>query len=441
MSILRMFWNIAAFMLTVLLFAKLLLGALVLGPVEVLPTAFGILFFFYILFALEGNQVAGIQIKDLEVDAVENHLRENGGVSNKVMPAHKTFSTNFDGFVIGRQIFTIMTVVAISFLINSLPIPLAAVLNKFTGLQGFPPTESALDFINGGLFAFLSATLVPAWWCQLLSQFLADGRAIKFLSLPGTSTVVSIAMLLDKLQLGQPARAVYRLLTRKLGGRNVIPMGRSAYYNTSLNFYGRAKKQHRIKYSLGKSAKVQEEIDFVFKGGKTEYIDHKIQLSAPIVDDLDIRLKLPHNVFGDVVANHSSTDGVYVYNIQVRLNQPLPRENVESEEASLMLEYQTSAYTDKVGVPYTTEFSSSLPTARAILSIQGGERLIKEPKVRVVEPIEGGFRTQIHGEDKWSIMTSESGENQAEIEIPHPTVATVYQVEFETMDVDLDNRP
>jgi hypothetical protein len=190
MKMLRIFWTIAAVLLTILLIGKFIIAAGVGSPAAVLPSAIGVFVLLYLLLMLEGMQVAGIQVKDLEKDAIEHYLERNPIAAHKdVMPLHNTFHTNFDGFVVGRQVFTILTVVSIAFLNRSIIIPVA---------KDVPQDWSwALSvFLNGGVFVFFSSTLIPAWWCQLFSQFMADGRAIRFLALPGSKAVLWIAMLL-----------------------------------------------------------------------------------------------------------------------------------------------------------------------------------------------------------------------------------------------------
>ena len=95
--------------------------------------------------------------------------------------------------------------------------------------------------------------------------------------------------------------------------------------------------------------------------------------------------------------------------------------------------------TDNAGVTQTTEFSSALPTESAKFSIVGKARLLKKPKVRIIE-IKGRF-AEVAGDshaENWVISIPETTNQRSDILLDHPTVGTVYQVEFEAMDVPLD---
>lgn len=439
MFFLRIFWTGTAFVLTVLLIAKLFLAGWLSGVAEVLPAGTGLMFFFYLLYSLEGQQVAGIQIKDLEEDAVKIHLSKTGGASKKVIAAHKIFSDNFDGFVIGRQVFTIMTVVSIATLVNSLNVPLNALAGKSAVLGEVKVFTAIVGFMNNGVFEFASATLVPAWWCQLLSQFLADGRAVKFLSLPGSNIVLRTAMLLDKIQLGEPAHVMYRVLQKRFGPRTLIPIGAKAYYDASLNFYGKGKKLHEISIELGKPSTVKESISYVFQGGKTDFMEHQIQLAAPIEGDMEVTLDLPENVVAEINAYDTHEAGIYTYGILLEFNGSLPRQGFKAEEALLEIEYQTSAYTDAPGTSHSVEFFSMLPTVQALISIVGSDKALKDPEVRVVEKIGANLHSNTDGTDGGNVqvIAPELKNNRSRIVIDYPPVATVYQVAFQTLDVPL----
>jgi hypothetical protein len=385
---------------------------------------------------LEGLQVAGLQIQDLDRDAVERVLeRHPVGSRKEVLPVYDVWARNFDGFVVGRQVFVIMTVVTTAFLLKSVKLPLEK-------LEIVPePVKHVFGFLNSTLFAYISSTLIPAWYSQLIPQFLADGRVISFIALPGARLVNGVAMSLDKLQLGYPAQLILSLLARssRWGPRKYLTVGKRTYYETSLNFYGRAKKRHEISFVLGKPTTVKEMIAYVFKRGNTQHLDHKIQLSAPVEGDIDVKLELPDGVYGEVEVRDAFEAGLYTYWIKITLNQPLPRERVETDEVLLEIEYQTNAYTDDVGIPYTTSFSSPLPTIEAKVSIAGGSQLLRKPSVRIVEEVDDRLITAFDNskEGGWEILYKN---NHAEILFDYPTVATVYQIEFQSMAVALSKQ-
>lgn len=439
MSLLRIFWTIFSFILTVLLFAKFALAAWMVSVSAVLPAAVGVLLFFYLLFQLEGLQVSGLQIKDLQTDAIEQFLSNNPVASEgKVLPMHEIFSTKFDGFVCGRQVFTIMTVVAISFLINSVKIPIGAFQDKFAMSISEPGFMKVFfNILTGGFFAFASATLVPAWWCQLLSQYIADGRALTFAGFPFARFVLRIAMLLDKLQVGQPAHVMLKILTRLglIGERQPIQIGKRAYYEASVGFYGHARERHDIYLTLGKPTTVKEKITYVFKRGVHEKIYHNIELSKPIIGDIRIKLDLPENTFGTVSVQDVSSEESCTYFIKIGFSKPI-RPDTEVEVVIVSLEYQTQSYSDDVGIQYTTLFSSPLPVENAAIHLQSDNKLLKEPKVSIVEEVDGQLWTVTNDENSqiWEISSLENYEKK--IDIFYPMVATCYQIKFETIDVD-----
>jgi hypothetical protein len=441
MSLLRIFWTLIAVLFTVLLIAKFIMAAWIGNPLDVLPSAIGVLLFFYMLFMLEGLQVAGLQVKNLESDAIDHYLERHPIAGRKdVIPVYNTFSENFDGFVVGRQLFTIITVVSIAFLNKSIVLPSGTVkvISNLLGIS-IPLVQVFADFLNGGLFVFVGSTLIPAWWCQLLSQFMADGRAIQFIALPGSRPVLRTAMLLDQLQLGEPAQKMLNFLSGsgKLGARQQIPIGKESYYTASLNFYGRAKKNHEISLILGNPTTVIETIFFTFQRGSAEHLEHTIQLAHPVVGDIQGKIELPENVYGEIEAFDAQEKGKYIYRIKISFNQSLPREEIETEEVKLEVEYQTHAYTAEAGFSQTMEFSSHLPLKKANIAIQGGEQLLRQPRIRIVEEINGGY-APVSGDENihnWKIVNPEINNNKAEIVLDHPTVATIYQFEFQTMNV------
>ena len=236
-------------------------------------------------------------------------------------------------------------------------------------------------------------------------------------------------MILDRIQLGQPAYDIQKFLERWgwLKPRQPIPIGEKAYYDLSLNHYGRAKKQHEISYTLGKPTTVSEKITYLFKGGSTHYLYHKI--SAPVQGGITkLRVEAPKDI-------HCQVDGLYSNLIKITLNKPLPREGVKIDKVVLEIEYKTDAYTDDVGVLQSIEFSSPLPTVAAKFSIQslGANQALKEPTVRIVEGVDGRYFTlREDGRAKnWKIVTNT---NKADIRLSYPTVATIYQIQFKIIE-------
>lgn len=194
---------------------------------------------------------------------------------------------------------------------------------------------------------------------------------------------------------------------------------------------------------LGTPTRVREKIVYVLKRVKTDYLVHKIQLSAPIIGDINSRIKLPDDVYCELVAHDATGEksrnngkDEYLYWIGIDLNQPLPREGEDMDEVVLEIEYLTNAYKESAGAAYTTEFHSALPTRDARIFIQGGNKLLKKPKVRIVEEVNGGFSPVVQNEEEpiWTISTPVPDKNIAEIQLEYPPPAIAYQVEFASME-------
>jgi hypothetical protein len=187
---------------------------------------------------------------------------------------------------------------------------------------------------------------------------------------------------------------------------------------------------------LGKPTTVKEMMAYIFQSGKNQHLYHKIHLLAPIVGDINVKIELPQGVYAEAEAHHALVAGLHVYWIKFALNQPLPRERVETDEVLLEIEYQTNAYTDDVDAQNVSYFSSPLPTIEARIFIQGGNQLLRRPSVSIVEEANGRFAT-VFDKSKDGTWETSYGNNQAEIVLDYPTVATVYRIEFPTMNVAL----
>ena len=209
MLLLRISWNIFAFLLALLLLiGKLILPALLGDLSAVLIPVLYTLLCFYLLFLLEGLQLAGVIIREQDWETIVEFLNEHPNIqviinSQAIKSYYEPFIKDFDGFLAGRQFFVIFVVISIAFMLKSLVIPLSAAsefLNSTLGIEQ-QTGDPVLNFLNGGLFAFLSSTLIPFWFCQLVSQFLSYRQPIFFLLLPFARTVFRLVMVLDTYKL------------------------------------------------------------------------------------------------------------------------------------------------------------------------------------------------------------------------------------------------
>ncbi len=453
--LLRIAWPLIALFLFFLLLTKFFLAGWLSGPVSIAVPVAGVVICLYLLFLLEGTQVVGIKIKDLDSDAVERFLQESSGAPReRVMEVHRIFANNFDGFVTGRQVFVIMTVVTMAYLIKQLDVP-NPISPAFLESRQLDPDGATAAFaitmstILGwkplGLFEIFPwaiSTLVPAWISQLLPQFFADKGAMNFIGTPLSLPVLKMAMFLDNIQLGQPAKVLLRLFGKSASDpAEQIPIGKSAFYDTSINFYGRAKKIHQISIGIGETSLIQERIVFVFKRGITEHLDHIIRLKSPIVGELRGRAEMPNNVHMELASSHSRVGDDYVYAVRLEFNQPLPLNNSSEDEVELVLAYETATYTDAVRQEQTIRYATQLPTKLAVVRISAESHLLRLPKVSVREAQDFyAAAPNVAANEHWSISTPDAKQNHSTIVLDHPTVGTIYEVRFSLMEKAIEPR-
>ncbi|GAB4531989.1 MAG: hypothetical protein Tsb0010_13180 [Parvularculaceae bacterium] len=171
----------------------------------------------YLLFLLEGAQVAAIQVKAHPIDAAEfGRARSLFALRDRhrrnIERLQSQFRDRFFAFIIGRQFLVIAAVVGLAILINRVawPVETIAADAAIGGLS----LRAIVSIVNGDIAAFLIATALPYWIAQLLSQILADERPIPFLRLPGLYSAVQATYLMDRIGIGRPALFLETLIAR-----------------------------------------------------------------------------------------------------------------------------------------------------------------------------------------------------------------------------------
>lgn len=177
--VMRGFWIVAASAAVGLLAVKLVLFVTVGFSATRLGVAAGVVALLYALFLLEGLQVAGLQLRESALPETLRHIDVRAfqpKTRTRLATLATLFEQRFDAFVTGRQILVITTVVTMAALLRTTAVPAEAVAAA-VGQRLRAATDVLMPLLNAPLFAFVTATLVPAWISQLLPQFLADRRA------------------------------------------------------------------------------------------------------------------------------------------------------------------------------------------------------------------------------------------------------------------------
>jgi len=163
------------------------------------------------LFLLEGLQVAGLNIKAKPEHKLSLDEMSKDGSSKEII---LFFKENFDSFVAGRQILTIATVVTMATLLGYLEIP----VNHWaiTALSQIYWVGSYLEFLDSSYVNFLFAILMPAWFSQLLPQYLADQKPLWFIKLPFASLAIRLTAIVSQSRVGVPAQSLALLLKKRI---------------------------------------------------------------------------------------------------------------------------------------------------------------------------------------------------------------------------------
>lgn len=149
---------------------------------------------------LEGLQisVASLELKDL------TEIKDKYPRAYKLHERFKLQKDKTLGFYSGRQLY-LVGLVFIASRLTSLP-----------NLEQLPFTSISLPNLLQIIFLQLGllGALVTYWFGNLAAQLVANKFPVRFLNLPGMKHLFSACMLLEKIGLPAPSKALQRLLTR-----------------------------------------------------------------------------------------------------------------------------------------------------------------------------------------------------------------------------------
>ncbi len=436
-NIAQILWTIAASLCFILLLTKLLMVGAESPDAMVLAKIGGILALLYVLFLLEGLQVAGLLIKDHSEEAIRQYVTSAGYGSKekKILNIARIFIGTFDSFVTGRQIMVIMTVVSIATLLASLTISPNFQQGTWLGLNIF--REKVVGLLNTPVFSFISSTLFPAWISQLLPQFAADNRAILFVTVPGTKWVMAAASALDKAQAGYPAHWLLRVL-QKFGifnKKEVIAVGRDKFHASAIAFYGRGKESHKITIRLGARTKYREELRFVYHRGETHEIFHKVSLLAKVTGDIEISMDTPDSVETAVPkVEEIENESQYIYVVRIPLNKPLPRSLNSPDVVTLIAEYETEEDSSDESEGRWVEFVTSLPMAYGEIQIVPPRgRMICHPIISVFDSSRNTDTALLDADltNAWTIQHETN--NSIIAHISYPLIGFIYTLTYASL--------
>jgi hypothetical protein len=228
------------------------------------------------LFMLEGLLVVGMEMRLADLDGVkqiidaENSSKNHTRVRKRLHGLAQVLSEKFEDFLVGRQIIVLLIVIAIAQLLESLDVGNAQTV--FAVPFGKEGAYLATSFLKSFWLSLLLATLLPCWISQLLPQFLADRRALRFGSLPCTRTITQICILMAKLGFGIPAKWFQQLAAKHLDFEDAqrIPTGPSVIFEQMLSREQYYAELHLVQFFI-KPDKicVEESIEYVFRNDWT----------------------------------------------------------------------------------------------------------------------------------------------------------------------------
>lgn len=201
--LLSLLWCAIAWVTSAAFLFKLTLFVLTAGSVAWL-TVLAVFVLLYILFLAEGLQVAALYIKEHSLQTIDQYVQDKGyaDVDHISFVAEK-FIHDFDAFITGRQIIVITSVISFATLLNSMQI------GEITVPAVWDPIVQAIE---SPYFVFMFSIFLPAWFSQLMPQFAANNRALSFITLPWSYSIIKLTLMLNTIGAGIPARKMLTLL-------------------------------------------------------------------------------------------------------------------------------------------------------------------------------------------------------------------------------------
>ena len=429
-GLVRAIWAAAATVGALLYLGKLALAFAASPTVATGLRTLGVFLALYLLFMLEGLQVAGLQIKDQSLEAIERHLASTGraGTRRRLEAIARIFiETDFDKFVTGRQILVIVMVVSMATLLAALTVP-----GELFGPAPGPLATAVLALLNAPFFIFVASTFIPSWVSQLLPQFTADNRPLTFIRIPGAKTVLRLSILIDDLELGYPARGILRFIER-LGwvpGRQLLPIGRDVFHRNAVRFYGRGKQFQRITIHLGERTRYSEQVHYLFHQRVSELF-HKVSLGAAAVGTIRVSAQAPAGIeVGEPAIQESTLEHGFAYAIRV------PLKSTASAPATpwsitLHLELETGEDTTVESTHRWVELATNLPLANGEISVHApAGQVISKPAIEVLDVFHDGDSPVLLGDagSQWKVHQAETPVVTAKLS--YPLVGHCYRLSY-----------
>lgn len=389
------------------------------GPWSVLHVLM-IFLLLYNLFMLEGLQVSAIQIKTSDKDGILDFIEHNVPDRRKkvILNISSKFISSFNDFVVGRQIFTMITVVSMATFFASLPAsPSSPVIEFLDGIRAGLGT-SIFDFSTNTYVVFLISTLFPCWMAQLLPQFMADNRGVEFAQLFGAKAVVLTSLQIAKIGAGRPGFTALELIQRlnHFTGEERIAPGDLALHDRLVSYFGVSIIERSIVIQAAETeTRIKDTSHLAYSGGSHSNVRHMVRLRAEDSSDVkvtgwtydfpdDIRHDEPKTksilvsvdqlVEGQVSAEGADTapddeliqlaplEYETILAFEAALEVALPRSDVVTDDVTVSVEYTGRApMLDELEVD-THFVDVSKPTKRlSVEIITSGDLFCRKPEV------------------------------------------------------------
>jgi len=374
---------------------------------------------FYVLFLLEGLQIAGLQLKEQCEEAILRFLSlSNIANDQRILRIAELYKNGFHSFLSGRQILVIMSVVSLASIINSLKIPVDTF--DFRGSQSFT------TIINSPVTNFLLSTLLPAWISQLLPQFIADNRSISFISLPGAEWITRLAIKIDKIQASRPAFDLLDWTRRSstFSKKEKIHVGRKRFYESLSSYIGISRDKVLVVVC---GDRVTERSIYHVRKEKLVTLRHKIRPQSEI-DEFNFSLSAKESIITGKPSIEKSYDrGGLFYILEIALSFD---ENLEGDFADITV---INEYTYKGMAETGSEsilFETDIPTRTvSIVLMHEVNQKISNVSIDAYHYTQRRF----YDDDSFAygVVELSSGDSNHRIDIDYPLYGIEYRVAYD----------
>lgn len=296
----RCAWITAMFLATFALAAKILIVLAKANNIQDVWYTFlkagAIFLVLYVLFMTEGMMMSAIQIRVHDKEKVQQFIKQKFSYHLYRMGSVITrFQNDYERFAVGRQFLSIISVVSLVYLVNSLDSAPGDHMRQYLSLVPAGTGRSMIHTaghwfaacLRNGATTFLISTLLPCWACQLLAHFVVEDRGVAFLRLPLSRTIADMSVRISKVEAGWPTFwMVERLSGRKLlQAAEKISAGDEAIFSAAAAYQGFCVKKRLITITATESSTiVQDHCLYEFQSGSTQDLQHSVRVSmAPEV--------------------------------------------------------------------------------------------------------------------------------------------------------------